>query len=117
MGGISEVFSSYFLGMQQDMKIMLVPPLISAVFRVIFIYVYAPPARWREPSWKEKVLACFRYGFWWGMDWHAYVYFLPLLAVTLPGAFFPAYYDIGDTVRLIGACVYCAVLYFALWAK
>ena len=111
------MFSSYFLGMQQDMKIMLLPPVICALFRAIFIYVYTPPVRRCELMWKEKALACFRYGFWWGMDWNAYVYFLPLLAVTLPGAFFPAYYEIGDTVRIIGACAYCAVLYFAFMGK
>ena len=111
------MFSSYFLGMQQDMKLLLLPAVISALFRAAFIYVYTPPARRREPSWKEKVLACFRYGFWWGMDWHSYVYFLPLLGVTLPGAFFPAYYEIGDTVRLVGVCAYCAVLYFAFMGK
>ena len=34
------MFSDFFLGMQQDLKIFLLPPLICAMFRLIFILVY-----------------------------------------------------------------------------
>lgn len=33
------MFSDFFLGMQQDLKIFLLPPVICAVFRLIFILV------------------------------------------------------------------------------
>ena len=36
------MFSSFVLGMQQDVKIFLLPPLLCAVFRLIFIMVYRP---------------------------------------------------------------------------
>lgn len=36
------MFSSFFEGTQQDWKIMIVAPVICAVFRLAFIWVYAP---------------------------------------------------------------------------
>lgn len=35
------MFSSFFEGTQQDWKIMIVAPVICAVFRLAFIWVYA----------------------------------------------------------------------------
>lgn len=105
------MFSLFFAGIQQDFKLMLFAPLLSAAFRLIFIEVYgtekSPAGHWRK--WKE----CFRYGFWWGLDWHAYVFLFSMVLVSLPGAFLPAYYAVGDTVRLIGGMVYAFVLYTA----
>ena len=36
------MFSNFFLGMQQDLKLLLLPPVICAVFRLIFILAYRP---------------------------------------------------------------------------
>ena len=65
------MFSAFFTGSQQDWKLMVVAPLLCALFRWIFIRVYGPKEDFA--SHKEKWLACFRYGFWWGMDYNAYV--------------------------------------------
>ena len=109
------MFSDFFLGMQQDLKIFLLPPLICAMFRLIFILVYRPKKSPRG-EW-GKWLTCFRYGFWWGMDFNAYVFLVPLLLVSVPGAFIPAYFAIGDTVRLTLFLLYAALLYTAFIGK
>ena len=109
------MFSNFFLGMQQDLKLVLLPPVICAVFRLIFILAYRPKKSPRG-EWR-KWLTCFRYAFWWGMDINAYAYLIPLLAVSVPGAFFPAYFAAGDTVRILLFLIYAAVLYTAFIAK
>ena len=105
------MFSLFFAGLQQDLKLFLFAPVLSAVFRFIFIEVYgtekSPSGDWEK--WKE----CFRYGFWWGLDWHAYVFLVSMVLVSLPGAFLPAYFAVGDTVRLVGGMLYALVLYTA----
>ena len=109
------LFSLFFAGVQQDFKILWLAPLVCALFRAVFIYVYSPR---KNPAgqWK-KLYHCFRYGFWWGMDFNAYVFAIGMLAVSLPGAFFPAWFAIGDTLRSVGVLVYLAVLYTALMRK
>ncbi|EKU70511.1 LTA synthase family protein [Selenomonas sp. F0473] len=109
------MFSDFFLGLQQDIKIALLPPLICAVFRLIFILTYRPK---KTPfgEWR-KWLSCFNYGFWWGMDFNAYVYLALLLFVSVPGAFLPAYFAVGDTVRTAFVLVYAAALYTAFIGK
>ena len=109
------MFSDFFLGMQQDLKIFLLPPVICAVFRLIFILVYRPK---KSPvgEWR-KWITCFRYGFWWGMDFNAYAFLIPLVFVSMPAAFFPAYFAVGDTVRMALFLAYAAVLYTAFIGK
>ena len=109
------LFSLFFAGVQQDFKILWLAPLVCALFRAVFIYVYSPR---KNPAgqWK-KLYHCFRYGFWWGMDFNAYVFAIGMLAVSLPGAFFPAWFAIGDTLRSAGGLVYLAVLYTAFMGK
>ena len=109
------MFSDFFFGMQQDLKIFLLPPVICAVFRLIFILVYRPK---KSPvgEWR-KWITCFRYGFWWGMDFNAYAFLIPLVLVSLPGAFLPAYFAVGDTVRVVLFLVYAAALYTAFIGK
>ena len=109
------MFSDFFLGMQQDLKLFLLPPVICAVFRLIFILVYRPKKTPRG-EWR-KWLTCFRYGFWWGMDFNAYVFLVPLLLVSVPGAFLPSYFVVGDMVRMGLLLVYAAALYTAFIAK
>ena len=36
------MFSMFFEGTQQDWKLMIVAPIICAIFRLAFIWVYAP---------------------------------------------------------------------------
>lgn len=105
------MFSLFFAGLQQDVKLMMFAPILSAVFRLIFIEVYGP----EKSPWghMRKWYHCFRYGFWWGMDWHAYVFLYSMVLVSLPGAFFPAYFAVGDTVRTVGVMLYAFVLYTA----
>ena len=109
------LFSLFFAGVQQDFKILWLAPLVCALFRAVFIYVYSPR---KNPAgqWK-KLYHCFRYGFWWGMDFNAYVFAIGMLVVSLPGAFFPAWFAIGDTLRSVGVLVYLAVLYTAFMGK
>ena len=109
------MFSDFFLGMQQDLKIFLLPPFLCAVFRLIFILVYRPKKSPRG-EWR-KWLTCFRYAFWWGMDFNAYVFLIPLILVSIPGAFLPAYFAMGDGVRMGLLLVYAAALYTAFIAK
>ena len=109
------MFSLFFAGLQQDVKLLFFAPILSAVFRLIFIEVYgtekSPRGHWKK--WYH----CFCYGFWWGMDWHAYVFLFSMILVSMPGAFFPAYYDIGDVVRTVGILIYACVLYTAFVSR
>lgn len=109
------MFEQFFLSMQQDIKLFLFFPIVCAVFRAIFIQVYCPyhslKGRW------NVVWHCFRYGFWWGMDFNAYVFLLPLIFVSLPGLFFDGYFALGNSVRLAAAMVYATVLYGAFAGK
>ena len=36
------------------------------------------------------------------MDFNAYGFLISLVLVSLPGAFFPAYFALGNTLRLVG---------------
>lgn len=106
---------TFFYGMQQDLKIFLLPPILCAVFRAAFILRY-----WPYESYAGKGAAiyhCFRYGFWWGMDWNIYVFAYSFLFVTVPGVFSSGYYDSGNFVRSIGLVLYCVALYAAFWGK
>lgn len=109
------MFSLFFTGLQQDLKIFCLAPIVCAIFRLAFILVYSP-----QPSpvgqWR-RYLATFRYGFWWGMDFNAYVFLYSLVLVSLPAAFTPEYYAIADTVRAVAVTLYLAVLYLAFMGK
>lgn len=109
------MFSQFFLSLQQDIKIFLLFPILCALFRAVFIKVYCP---YPSLSGKGKILwHTFRYGFWWGMDFNAYVFLFSLIIVSIPGVFFYEYFIIGDTVRIIGALLYALVLYIAFMGK
>lgn len=109
------MFSQFFLSLQQDIKLFLLFPILCALFRAIFIKVYCP---YPSLSGKRKILwQTFRYGFWWGMDFNAYVFLVSLVIVSIPSAFFHEYFIIGDTVRIVGALSYALVLYLAFMGK
>ena len=107
--------SAFWFGWQQDLKLMIVAPIVCGIFRLVFIMRYGPK---KSPvgEWK-KWIECFRYGFWWGMDFNAYVFLFSLVLVTIPAAFIPSYYAIGDRVRLFGLMLYLLVLYTAFFGK
>ena len=94
---------------------MLWAPILSTIFRIIFMIVYNPYPTWKG-RWKS-VLGSLRYGFWWGMDFDAYVFLLPLVLVTLPALLFDGYHQIEDTVRLVGLTIYSCILYAAFAGK
>lgn len=113
--GGNALFSLFYASLQQNAKLFLFFPILCAVFRLIFIMVYNP---YRSLKGKGKVLwHCFRYGFWWGMDFNAYVFLIPLVVLSLPGAFFPSWYRRGDLLRLAGGLTYSLVLYLAFAGK
>ncbi len=109
------MFIQYFLSIQQDIKLFLFFPILCAVFRAVFIKVYCPydtlQGRWRV------VWHCFRYGFWWGMDFNAYVFLLSMIGISLPGLFVPFYEAAGNAVRLGAGLMYATVLYAAFAGK
>ena len=109
------LFSLFFAGLQQDFKLLWLAPLICALFRAVFIFVYSPKRQLAGQG--RKLYHCFRYGFWWGMDFNAYVFAAGMLLVSLPGAFLPEWYVLGDTVRVVGIDIYLAVLYTAFMGK
>lgn len=109
------MFEQFFSSMQQDVQLCLFFPFLCAVFRAIFIALYNPyknlAGRWKV------VMNCFRYGFWWGMDFNAYAFWLPLILISLPGVWIASYGAIGDEVRLAAGMVYATVLYAAFMGK
>lgn len=105
----------FFLSLQQDIKLAVLSPILCAIFRAIFIGVYNP-----YPSLAGKgktIWHCFRYGFWWGMDFNAYGFLLPFVLVTLPGLVMPAWAGWGDSIRVGMLTAYWLVLYAAFMGK
>lgn len=105
----------FFLSLQQNIKLMIWAPILSTIFRIIFMHIYNPYTTW-QGRWKS-VLGALRYGFWWGMDFDAYVFLVPLVLVTIPALWFDTYHQYEDMVRLIGLTIYSCVLYAAFAGK
>ena len=105
----------FFLSLQQNIKLMIWAPILSTIFRIIFMRIYNPYTTW-QGRWKS-VLGALRYGFWWGMDFDAYVFLVPLVLVTIPALWFDTYHQCEDIVRLIGLTLYSCVLYAAFAGK
>ena len=80
------MLESLLIGLQQDLKIFIWAPIISAIFRFIFIKLYGPSYHWNMD--KKKLVKTFTYGFWWGLDFHAYVLLVSFLVISLPGGFY-----------------------------
>lgn len=101
--------------LQQDVKIFLLAPIIEAIFRLCFIYFFAPNKEYKgsEKRWYE----CFRFGFWWGMDLNAYVLLVSFVLVTLPSLWIDALVSYGDTIRGGIGVVYLFLLYVAFLGK
>ena len=105
----------FFLSLQQNIKLLIWAPILSTIFRIIFMRIYNPYTTW-QGRWKS-VLGALRYGFWWGMDFDAYVFLVPLVLVTIPALWFDTYHQYEDIVRLIGLTIYSCVLYAAFAGK
>ena len=105
----------FFLSLQQNIKLMIWAPILSTILRIIFMRTYNPYPTW-QGRW-QSVLGALRYGFWWGMDFDAYVFLVPLVLITIPALFFGTYHQYEDMVRLIGLTIYSCVLYAAFAGK
>lgn len=105
----------FFLSLQQNIKLMIWAPILSTIFRIIFMRIYNPYTTW-QGRW-QSVLGALRYGFWWGMDFDAYVFLVPLVLVTIPALWIDTYHQYEDMVRLIGLTLYSCVLYAAFAGK
>lgn len=109
------MFEQFFLSMQQDIKLFFFFPVLCAVFRTIFIKVYNP---YDSLKGKGKVIwNCYRYGFWWGMDFNAYLFLIPFVLVTLPVTFGVFSFVAGNMVRLYIGLIYALILYGAFVGK
>ena len=87
----------FFLSLQQNIKLMIWAPILSSIFRIIFMIIYNPYSTWKG-RWKS-VLGSLSYGFWWGMDFDAYVFLLPLVLVTFPALWFEEYHHSRGEAR------------------
>lgn len=105
----------FFLSLQQNIKLMIWAPILSTIFRIIFMRSYNPYPTW-QGRW-QSVLGALHYGFWWGMDFDAYVFLVPLVLITIPALFFGTYHQYEDMVRLIGLTIYSCVVYAAFVGK
>lgn len=105
-------FSYFFSGAQADLLLMLLTPLACAVFRALFLWRY----RTHAFTWPQ-LATCFRYGFWWGMDFNAYVFLILLLCVSLPTAIFPSVRPFSDGLRCALVTAYLGILYLAFIGK
>ena len=83
----------FFYGIQSDIKLFFVFPILCAIFRVTFIKVYQPyPSLLGHGSALRK---CFAYGFWWGMDFNAFVFLASMVLVSIPAMFFDFFRQYG----------------------
>lgn len=109
------VFEDFFVDIQQNIKLFMIAPLLCAAFRAVFIKRYNP-YRTLKGQWR-RIFHCFRYGFWWGMDFNAYVFLVPVCLISIPGAFVPKWLAMGDHLRVLGFLVYAIILYTAFLGK
>lgn len=105
----------FFLSLQQNIKLMIWAPLLATIFRIIFIIVYNPYPSLRG-RW-QSLIGALRYDFWWGMDFDAYVFLIPLVLITIPGLWFDIYHQYEDLIRITALILYSCVLYAAFAGK
>ncbi len=104
------MFARFFEGIQSDLLLMLLAVLVCAFFRMMFIWRFASEES--RLDWR-RIKGCFNYGFWWGMDFNAYVFLASMVLVSIPASFLPAYYDVAVYVRTGGTLIYLTVVYVA----
>lgn len=105
----------FFLSLQQNIKLMIWAPILSTLFRIVFMIVYNPYSSWKG-RW-QSAIGALRYGFWWGMDFDAYVFLIPLVLITIPGLWFDIYHQYEDLIRITALILYSCVLYAAFAGK
>ena len=105
----------FYLSIQQNIKLMIWAPILATLFRIIFMIVYNPYSSWKG-RW-QAALGSLRYGFWWGMDFDAYVFLIPLVLVTIPALWLDTYHQYEDLIRVIVLTIYSCVLYAAFAGK
>lgn len=108
------MFDLFFYGAQQDLKLIVVPVLISLLFRIAFIERYGDK---EIPEYGRKYKTALWFGFLWGLDFHAYVYLVPLLLISLPASWIPFYYEMGDSLRILWVTGYALAMYVAFMGK
>ena len=89
----------FYLSIQQNIKLMIWAPILATLFRIIFMIVYNPYSSWKG-RW-QAALGSLRYGFWWGMDFDAYVFLIPLVLVTIPALWLDTYHQYEDLIRVL----------------
>lgn len=108
-------FEAFFIGWQQDLRLAVIPPVLCAIFRFLFIWLDGPKKLGEWP--RHQLWTCFRYGFWWGMDINTRYYLASLVAVTLPGCFLAGYFTVSTILRAVLFAVYLLILYIAFMGK
>lgn len=108
------MFATFFSGLQSDLLLCLWAAVICAGFRALFIALHGPKESRQNRS---RLLGCFRYGFWWGMDFNAYVFLAGMVLVSIPAAFLPLYQAVAAEVRTGLFMVYLTVIYLFSWAN
>lgn len=102
----------FFLSLQQNIKLFIWLPILCAIFRAIFIWMYHP---YQSLAGKGKIIReCFRFGFWWGLDINAYQLLILLVLGTLPSLFIP---DLQTILPLIINVVVSCIIYAAFTGK
>ena len=108
------MFETFFTGLQSDLLLSLWAAVVCAGFRCLFIALYGPKESKR--NW-ARLRGCFRYGFWWGMDFNAYVFLLGMILVSIPASLLPGYQAVSAEVRTGLFMLYLTVIYLASWAN
>ncbi|MDO4204054.1 MAG: sulfatase-like hydrolase/transferase [Selenomonadaceae bacterium] len=102
-------------GIQRDWKIAVIPPIICALFRAIFIGVYCPYSSF-DGKW-PAIGSCFTFGFQWGMGINSYILLAAFLLLTLPGCFSLRWFNAGNALRSVLVTIYSVILYIAFLGK
>lgn len=93
---------------------MIVAPVICAVFRLAFIWVYAPDKGFNGCRKNGmNVFVMVSGGAWITMP----MCFNFLAGNQFTGCLFERYFEIGDSMRVIFITIYAAILYFAFMGK
>lgn len=114
-GGFVMMDSIFFSYIQGDFYLMFLAPLMSALFRAIFIYWYGPYKSWDGVG--KRLGECFRFAFWWGMDFHAYVFLVLALGVSLPASIWNWSSSLVMEVKAFCLTLYLTLLYTAFLGK
>lgn len=109
------MFETFYYGVQQDLKLFIVFPILCGILRLIFIFLYHPyeslKGRW------GTVWATMKYGFWWGMDYNAYIFLISMVVISLPSSILNSYAEYGDLLRTILGTIYAVIIYLAFMGK